>query len=541
MTQPAWLRSGTVFFDRYQLVRCISAGGMGAVYECVDTKTRRRRALKVMLPGIATDADFRARFQREATVTASIESEHLVEIFDADVDAATGSPFLVMELLRGDDLGRVLAERGALPFDVAVGLLRQAARALDKTHAEGIVHRDLKPENLFVTRDEDGALKLKVLDFGIAKVVEVRSDAATTRALGTPLYMSPEQITGDGGIGPRADLFTLGHIAYALLTGEAYWAEEGAEASALFTLWSRMLLSVREPAGARAERRRGVALPFAFDAWFARATALDPWQRFEGAAAMIAELAAILAAAAEPRAYVDPAPRPSSLAADSSARTSGPRGTLLLDPNVDASGSGAAPAVSRTTSGNTGAARASSSTRAWLVAGAAIAAATYLGVSRLAPSGAPNAEAAIAATIVAPPLEDAFAEVTPEAADVARAPESAREPLAEAPREPPHGARDGHASPLDPPTPAARSPSPWDDAVGRGMTAARACVDGAATDTVVTLTFAPSGTLARVDASGWANDHGASACIERAFTGLAVAPFTAPSTSTRFVLRSRVR
>ena len=167
----------------------------GAVYEVVDQKTRRRRALKVMLPRFVADADMRARFRLEATITADIESEHIVETLDADVDAETGSPFVVMELLKGEDLGVALARRGALPPDEVVELLRQAARALDRTHAAGVVHRDLKPANLVLTRGDDGEPKIKVLDFGIAKLVTGSgAPLETTCALGTPFYMPPEQM-----------------------------------------------------------------------------------------------------------------------------------------------------------------------------------------------------------------------------------------------------------------------------------------------------------------------------------------------------------
>ncbi len=213
------LRIGARFHTHYEVLSCIKAGGMGAVYEVLDHRTRRRRALKLMLQSIVSDPELRARFSREATVTSDIHSEHIVETFDAGVDPATGAPFLVMELLMGDDLGAVLEKRGSLPPSEVVTLLHQAALALARTHAAGVVHRDLKPENLFVTFRDDGSPRLKVLDFGIAKVVAQSSAAKGTRSLGTPLYMAPEQIKGDAGIGPRADLYALGHIAYTLLAG----------------------------------------------------------------------------------------------------------------------------------------------------------------------------------------------------------------------------------------------------------------------------------------------------------------------------------
>lgn len=264
---------------------------MGSVYEVLDHKTRRRRALKVMLPNLISDPELRARFRLEATITADIISEHIVETFDADVDAETGSPFLVMELLRGEDLANVLAARGKLPAEEVVLYLSQAARALDKTHAAGIVHRDLKPENLFVTYRDDGSPRVKVLDFGIAKVA-AQSGHQTTRSIGTPPYMSPEQISGEG-VDPRSDLYALAHIAFALLVGQPYWLEEAKATEAVYPLLLKIVQGAKEPACVRAHRL-GVALPPAFEAWFAKATASSPEQRFSSAREVISTLATAL-------------------------------------------------------------------------------------------------------------------------------------------------------------------------------------------------------------------------------------------------------
>jgi eukaryotic-like serine/threonine-protein kinase len=269
---------------------------MGAIYEVIDIKTQRRRALKLMLPSLVTDEDMRARFKLEATVTANIESEHIVETFDADVDPETGSPFLVMELLRGNDLADTLTERTRLAGPEVVQLLAQAARALDKTHAAGIVHRDLKPENLFITRRDDGSIRVKILDFGIAKVVaasEGQQKKQQTINLGTPPYMSPEQILGDATIDHRADLYALAHIAYALLVGEPYWLEESRNGDTLYRLLLRMVDGVKEPPTERAERY-GVTLPREFDGWFMRATAKNPGDRYNRASELVMALADVL-------------------------------------------------------------------------------------------------------------------------------------------------------------------------------------------------------------------------------------------------------
>jgi serine/threonine protein kinase len=294
---PAALPEGAVFHGRYQIVRCIKAGGMGAVYECIHLTTRKRRALKVILPRIIAAPGMRERFELEARITAEIESEHIVETFDAGIDEATGAPFLVMELLRGDDLDHVLQTCGPFGADETVALLAQAALALDRTHAAGIVHRDLKPQNLFLTTRDDGAPRLKILDFGIAKVVaDGAKPMENTEALGSPTYMSPEQATGDGAIGPAADLYTLGHIAYAMLAGQAYWLEEQ-RVLPMYTFIGRMIAGPVEPPSMRAERWR-VTVPATFDAWFARATALAPGDRFDSASAQVAELARALGTAA---------------------------------------------------------------------------------------------------------------------------------------------------------------------------------------------------------------------------------------------------
>jgi serine/threonine-protein kinase len=199
---PGALNPGQLFHGRYEIVRCLKAGGMGAVYECIHLKTRKHRALKVMLPQVVTAAGMRDRFELEARVTAEIESEHIVETFDAGVDDATGAPFLVMELLRGEDLAAILKRRGALPAGEALLLLSQAAMALDKTHAAGIVHRDLKPENLYLTRRDDGSPRLKILDFGIAKVVADGSHTVQQTAMIGTCRRSKSSARGRSDIAP---------------------------------------------------------------------------------------------------------------------------------------------------------------------------------------------------------------------------------------------------------------------------------------------------------------------------------------------------
>jgi serine/threonine protein kinase len=256
-----------------------------------DEKTHGSRALKVMLPSMLEDGDLRSRFETEAKVTGGVESDHLVRVSDAGVEEPSGVPFLIMDLLRGEDLASLLKRRKPLPAGEVVTYLRQAGLALDKTHAAGIVHRDLKPDNLFLTSRDDGSPCLKILDFGIAKVVAA-SVTAPTRALGTPIYMAPEQILGQGSVSGRADIYALGQVAYTLLVGEPYWQEE--YKASQFMIFQRIVLGGSEAASTRARRRTGVSLPEAFDLWFRRVSATDPEKRFATAGEAIGALARAL-------------------------------------------------------------------------------------------------------------------------------------------------------------------------------------------------------------------------------------------------------
>jgi serine/threonine-protein kinase len=270
---------------------------MGAVFEVVHLETQRRRALKVMLPEFLANRQLRERFQMEARITANVDSEYIVDVFDAGIDDATGMPFLVMELLNGEDLAKVLERNGRLTAEQVVSYLRQVASALDKTHAAGIVHRDLKPENLFLTHREDGTPRVKILDFGISKVVtEASTGANATRGLGTPLYMAPEQVLAQT-VGPATDLYALGLIAYTLLVGVAYWQREAETFDNPITFVVHTSKGATDSALARAAQA-GHLLPPAFDAWFRRATNLDSASRFRSAAELVRELAAALGVAA---------------------------------------------------------------------------------------------------------------------------------------------------------------------------------------------------------------------------------------------------
>src|SRR5580704_3071530 len=209
---------------RYRPIRVIGKGGMGTVYEVEHLHTGQRFALKVLTPQPGASVD---RFKREARAASRIKSDHIVQVTDADVAPELGgAPYLVMELLEGSDLEGVTGKNPASPLEV-IDWLRQVARALAKAHDAGIIHRDLKPENLFLTQREDGSPLVKILDFGVAKIVAEGSTLTQSGGiLGTPAYMAPEQTDSRGPpVTKRADLYALGLIAFKLLTGRMYWRD----------------------------------------------------------------------------------------------------------------------------------------------------------------------------------------------------------------------------------------------------------------------------------------------------------------------------
>ena len=217
---------GRIFAGKYRVRRLLGEGGMGTVHEAEHTETGRRVALKVLNRDELTDsAEALLRFEREARAAGVADSEHVVQVLDAGREAATDTPFLVMEYLEGEDLRQILERLGPLPPDVALRIAAQACVGLESAHAAGIVHRDIKPANVFLARRDDGVLEVKILDFGIAKVRHAASGVGagdlteTGRMLGSPRYMSPEQVQGLKTIDHRADIWSLGAVLYKCLTG----------------------------------------------------------------------------------------------------------------------------------------------------------------------------------------------------------------------------------------------------------------------------------------------------------------------------------
>jgi serine/threonine-protein kinase len=278
---------------------------MAEVWQARHLALDARVAIKLLLGATAADVAARRRFSAEAQITARLRSRYAVQVFDFGV-TEDGQPFLVMELLDGETLGARLRARGRLSPRPAAALLGQAARALDKAHALGIVHRDLKPENLFVVPDDDGGEQIKVMDFGVAKLLGGLAEEAAAQALaeteegedakdaqpafgtltrtgtrvGTPYYMAPEQIAGDTSAGRAVDVWAFGVVAFECLTGRHPF--DGADVRALF---QQIREGVHPPA-----RALNTELPEAFDAWFDRACARDPRARFASAADAVVEL-----------------------------------------------------------------------------------------------------------------------------------------------------------------------------------------------------------------------------------------------------------
>ena len=301
------LHRGDLFAGRYRVERCIGSGGMGAVYEAEHVETERRIALKVLLPQALVSDGARERFQQEVRVAAKIRHPNIVDVLDAGVDDLTSTPYLAMELLHGEDLGSRLARAGRMSPLEAVALLSEAASALDCLHEKQIVHRDLKPENLFLARGSDGRRTLKLLDFGVAKVIaEGNTSAFTQDAQGTPVYMAPEQFAEQIRISPATDIYALGMLAFTLLTGKQYWGLEVERGMNVFMLARIAEGGPREPATKRA-RREGAELPAAFDEWFSIITALTPGERYPTAGDAIEALADTLQIdpRAAARAYAD--------------------------------------------------------------------------------------------------------------------------------------------------------------------------------------------------------------------------------------------
>ncbi len=374
MAMPLQLAPGSLFAGDYRIVAPLSQGGMGAVYVVDQLSTGNRRALKLMHRELVHSPDLRRRFEQEARVGARIESEHVVQVLAAGVDAASGMPWLVMELLQGEDLASALARGGAMPPALVIDIMTQLCHALGAAHRAGVVHLDLKPENIFLaaSRRADVPFTVKVLDFGIAKVV-AEAQTNNTGALGTPLYMAPEQTSPGQAIAPSTDVWALGLIAFRLLTGVHFWRSANAENTSALMILREVVMEPIPPASLRAAEL-GVSgrLPPGFDLWFARAMDRASRGRFSDAPGALTALLASIGVATDAPPPQMSAYAPSAAGATAPTTTGPTPGAMALDDD---------PELERLTRSVSGARK---SNRAWLFAatGVAVAALGAVTISR---------------------------------------------------------------------------------------------------------------------------------------------------------------
>jgi serine/threonine-protein kinase len=294
------LESGAHVTENVRLVRPLGEGGMGVVWVADHLTIGREVAVKFLTGHYAEDANTRARFAQEAAATSQVKSAHVVQIFDYGV-TDTGTPFIVMELLEGVVLADRLEAFGSLSVAEVVPVVTQLCKALARAHDKGIIHRDIKPENVFLCREGDGEVFVKLLDFGVAKSERLSPSSAARKStqagamIGTPFYMSPEQIIGSKQIDSQSDLWSVGVLVYQVLTGALPFVADTVGGLAI------KINEAAPPPPSRVNPR----LPVAIDAWFAKACARAPGDRF-ASASQLAE--ALRTAVGYPRSSRDSLP-----------------------------------------------------------------------------------------------------------------------------------------------------------------------------------------------------------------------------------------
>jgi serine/threonine protein kinase len=275
VTMP--FRIGEVIAGKYEILQLIGTGGMGFVVAANHIELGEKVALKFLRTDCLSNQELVGRFAREARASVKIKSEYVARVFDVG-SLVNGAPFIVMEYLEGKDLYEVVHENGPLPVKTAVEYMMQACEALAVAHATGVVHRDVKPENLFLTKRATGMDIIKVLDFGISKVALTGSVfdsniplVKTMMPMGSPVYMSPEQIRASSDIDPRTDIWSLGCVLFELLTGHAPF-----EAPSI-TLLTATILEQAAPL----LRSQCPAAPAELEAIVAKCLEKDPNRRYQ--------------------------------------------------------------------------------------------------------------------------------------------------------------------------------------------------------------------------------------------------------------------
>ncbi len=282
-TAPSGIQPGDILAEKYRVESVLGSGGMGVVVLAEHIELREKVAIKFLLDEAAENSELSERFLREARAAVKIKSEHVVRVLDVG-RLPSGSPYMVMEYLEGEDLSQRL-ERGRVPVEDAVDYVIQSCEAMNVAHRSGIVHRDLKPANLFLTQRPDGSPIIKVLDFGISKVstaeAVVLSLTHTQAMMGSPLYMSPEQMRSSKDVDRRTDVWSLGVILHELISGELPFSGSA---------FPEVLLKVMtEPAPSLCALRPEV--PKALASIVQRCLAKAPEERFSSVAALAVALA----------------------------------------------------------------------------------------------------------------------------------------------------------------------------------------------------------------------------------------------------------
>jgi serine/threonine-protein kinase len=276
--------AGMMVTPSVKLLRPLGEGGMGAVWVAEHLALRTEVVVKFIASNLRDSKEATERFSREAAAASQVKSPHVVQTFDHGF-TADGIPYIVMELLEGRDLGEYLDQEHRVPTRLVVEIVAQLARALDRAHERGIVHRDIKPGNIFLCDGGRGEVFVKLLDFGIAKGVEMpRLDSATKTGamIGSPFYMSPEQILGAKNVDHRSDLWSVGVVVFEALTGKKPFDAE--------TMGGLAIRIHSEPLPLPSSL--DPSLPPAFDAWFQRACSRPVPDRFASAKEMAEALAA---------------------------------------------------------------------------------------------------------------------------------------------------------------------------------------------------------------------------------------------------------
>jgi serine/threonine protein kinase len=273
--------TGVMVTPVVRLSRQLGAGGMGSIWLADHLSLHAPVVVKFMTAELLANADAVRRFQREAMAAAQLRSPHVVQVFDHGV--SDGIPYIVMELLDGRDLGALIEERHRLTPAELEGIVAQVCKALAKAHGKGIIHRDIKPQNIFLCTTDGDETFVKLLDFGIAKTDAQSASGVATRTgaiLGTPLYMSPEQIAGGKTVDARADIWAMGVVVFEALTGtKPFLADDFGALVLLLHTGQTPRLTALVP-----------TLPPAIDEWFARACHRDVAQRFATIAEMLGAL-----------------------------------------------------------------------------------------------------------------------------------------------------------------------------------------------------------------------------------------------------------